>query len=72
MLCPLMQLDFTDGTGRYDEACGERYSVNDLAYGIAWADNYLAEGYSREPMKGYDLKAFRNWCRTKLSAEGTK
>ena len=62
MLCPVMQLDFTDGTGRYDDRGAELYSDNDLRYGILWADSYLADGYTREPMKGFDLKAFRAWC----------
>ncbi len=66
MLCPLMQLDFTDGTGRFDEAGAERYGANDLNYGIVWAETYLAEGYTHEPMKGFDLAAFKAWCKKGL------
>lgn len=66
MLCPVMQMDFTDGVGRYDEAGCERYSDADLKYGILWADSYLADGYTKEPMKSYDLVEFRRWCVKKL------
>lgn len=66
MLCPLMQLDFTDATGRYDEAGEERYSDNDLRYGVMWAEHHLAEGIEAEPMKGFDLRAFGAWCRRLL------
>lgn len=64
-----MQLDFTDATGRYDEAGGERYSDNDLRYGMMWAAHHLAEGFTLEPMKGYDLRAFGEWCRAKIQKE---
>ena len=38
---------------------------------IGWADNYLAEGIAVEPMKGYDLAAFRRWCEEQLYEGGT-
>lgn len=66
MLCPVMQLDFTDGVGRHDEVGAERYSDDDLRYGILWAETYLDDGYKNEPMKGYNLKAFAKWCEMKL------
>jgi len=66
MLCPLMQLDFTDGVGRYDEVGLARYSNSDLHYGILWAEAHLTEGIKREPMKGFDLAAFAEWCKEKL------
>jgi len=69
MLCPVMQMDFTDGTGRYDDRGGLLYSDADLRYGVLWAETHLAEGIASEPMKGYDLRAFGGWCRMKL-AEG--
>lgn len=65
-LCALLQLDFTDGCGRLDEAGAERYAGRDLWYGVMWADCYMADGYTHEPMKGYDLAAFRAWCLAKL------
>jgi hypothetical protein len=66
-----MQLDFTDGTGRHDDETGaELYSDRDLRYGILWAESYLAEGLTREPMKGYSLRAFGRWCREKLGEDG--
>jgi hypothetical protein len=68
MLCPLMQLDFTDNTGRYDEAGGERYDDNDLRYGVLWAETYLDDGLTHEPMAGFDLRAFGTWCKAKLEA----
>ena len=72
MLCPVMQMDFTDGVDRYDDETGaERYSNRDLHYGIAWADSHLAEGIAVEPMKGYDLAAFRRWCEEQLYEGGT-
>jgi hypothetical protein len=61
-----MQLDFTDGTGRYDEVGAERYSDEDLRYGMLWSESHLADGFTKEPMKGFDLKAFGEWCRKKL------
>lgn len=66
MLCPLMQLDFMDGTGRFDEAGAERYTDDDLRYGIMWAEHYIADGYKNEPMAGFDLEAFRKWCTSSL------
>lgn len=68
-LCQVMQLDFTTGgdVGRYDTETGkELYSDSDLRYGIIWADSYIADGYTTEPMEGYDLVAFRQWCLEKL------
>lgn len=71
MLCPVMQLDFTDGVGRYDETGRERYDDHDLQYGIMWAESYLAEGRTVEPMMDYDLKEFAAWCAKKLDPEAT-
>ena len=67
-LCQVMQSDFTDGWGRRDDRGTELYSDDDLRYGILWAETHLAEGLTREPMKGYDLAAFAAWCRKKLEA----
>ena len=62
MLCRLMQWDFMEGTGRYDEDGAELYSVRDLEYGAQYASDYLAEGITKEPMMGFDLEQFREWC----------
>lgn len=70
-LCQVMQLDFTDDVGRYDEAGAPRYSDEDLRYGVLWAESYLEEGLTREPMKGYDLVDFAIWCRAKLLENNT-
>lgn len=66
MLCPVMQMDFTDGTGRYDDRGAELYSDSDLRYGILWAESHLADGHTHEPMKKFDLAAFGRWCKEKL------
>lgn len=69
MLCPVMQLDFTDNTGRYDDETGvELYSDEDLRYGVLWAESYITEGLVREPMKSFDLAAFGEWCKKSLRA----
>ena len=72
MLCPVMQMDFTDNTGRYDDRGVELYSDEDLRYGVLWATSYLADGFTHEPMKGYDLIAFGRWCQEKLDSVGTR
>jgi hypothetical protein len=67
-----MQMDFTDDIGRYDERGAELYSDDDLHYGILWAEHYIAEGLTLEPMMGYDLAAFGRWCAEQLRREPTK
>jgi len=63
-----MQLDFMEGTGRFDEAGAERYDDRDLRYGVLWAETYIADGLTHEPMAGFDLAAFAAWCKEKLAA----
>lgn len=70
-LCALMQLDFTDRVGRYDEGGQKRYDDGDLRFGIAYAEHYLEEGHVVEPMKGYDLRAFAVWCAEQLECAAT-
>ncbi len=69
VLCQVMQMDFTDGTGRYDDRGAELYSDADLRYGILWAESYQHEGLTCEPMKGYSLSAFARWCRRNLKKQ---
>jgi hypothetical protein len=67
-LCRLMQFDFMDGTGRYcPETDQELYSDQDLAYGRQYALDYLAAGETHEPLMGFDLRAFAEWCAAQLS-----
>lgn len=70
-LCCLMQLDFTDAIGRYDEAGQERYSDRDLAYGRQYALDYLSIGITHEPMRGFDLQAFTDWCEAQIVRAST-
>jgi hypothetical protein len=67
MLCPVMQMDFTHGTGRHDERGRELYDDADLRTGVAWAEHWIAEGESAEPAHGYDLATFKAWCERKLN-----
>ena len=62
-LCTLMQLDFMEGTGRFDDSGAELYDDNDLAYGYQYALDYLAAGEVVEPLMKFDLSDFADWCR---------
>ena len=65
-LCKIMQLDFTDGTGRYDDDGSEMYSDSDLAFGIDYAEGWLAQGYTYDKIGRFDLVRFRDWCESQL------
>ncbi len=65
-LCTLMQLDFMDGTGRFDQYNAELYSDSDLAYGYQYALDYLAAGVTIEPLMKFDLRAFADWCKKQV------
>lgn len=65
-LCQIMQDDFMYGWGRYDDHGREGYSDRDLAYGIQYAQDYLDQGVTREPLRKFDLEQFRDWCRSQL------
>jgi len=67
MLCRLMQFDFMDGTGRFDDTGAELYSDNDLQFGRQYALDYLATGVTIEPMMKFDLAAFADWCESQLN-----
>ena len=64
-LCKLMQMDFLHDTGRYDEFGNELYSDTDLNFGEKYAVGYLNEGIKVDPVGGFDLCDFANWCRYK-------
>ena len=64
----LMQMDFIEGTGRFDDIGAELYSERDLAYGHQYALDYLAVGIKTEPMMRFDLAAFADWCKNELDA----
>ena len=66
-LCNIMQDDFMYGWGRYDGEL-EGYSDNDLRYGIQYAEDYLRIGVSKEPLRHFDLQAFKRWCSMQLKA----
>lgn len=64
-LCRLLVLDATRGTGRFDEG-NELYDRGDVDFGIDYAMDRLAAGYTTDPIDGFDLKNFKKFCETKL------
>lgn len=67
-LCRVMQLDFMHGWGRYDDRGVELYSDRDLAFGADYAQGYIDEGETHDLIGGFELVAFRDWCRQQLCA----
>ena len=66
-LCRLMQDDFKFGTGRFDAAGTELYSDRDLQFGIAYAEGWIAEGYTYDKTGRFDMAEFRDWCKLCLA-----
>ena len=64
--CRLMQDDFKFGTGRFDDAGAELYSDWDLLFGIAYADGWIADGYTYDKVGCFDMAEFREWCKAQL------
>ena len=70
-LCSLMQSDFKYGTGQYDDRGEALYTDYDLRFGVSYAEGWMEEGETRDLIGGFDLAAFRDWCKAKLAASST-
>lgn len=66
-VCRLLQSDFTDGTGRYDEYGEELYDEYNLECAAVYAEDYLEVGIKRDPLYGFSLAGFAAFCRAKLA-----
>lgn len=66
-LCRVMVMDFTDEIGRFDDHDNFLYGNYDLWYGIEYARDFLNEGYVVDPIGGFDLFEFKEWCQRQLT-----
>lgn len=68
-----MVLDYLDGTGDRCPHSGEPYyGAADLDFGAAYAEWLIGAGLLWEPMDGFALHAFAEWCRAQLEPLGRK
>lgn len=64
-LCRLTVLDFTDGTGQFNDGM-QLYDAYDLEVGAGYARDLLGEGHTVDPVDGFDLAGYAAWCERRL------
>jgi hypothetical protein len=42
------------------------YTRDDLINGIDYAEHLIEEGFEKEPMDGFDLHGYIQWCKDQL------